>query len=202
MPNYFDYISESANDDLVYESEFITEYENKGPKGINKKLLGYLNKILPSFKRVLTGLEDGTISHADADNFSSTMTFMLWGALPGGASHTFSGQGQINLFWLKQYIKKAKKTNEFQGGDMAKLEELVDALENWKNVARIDRDDRTFLQKMLLTRRETRSTDKILAATKRLVESMEAVRNMASTHFHGESYSLESDRFFGYILSD
>lgn len=183
---------------LTNRDDIIMEYENEGPKKIYKKLLGMCNWALPHFNKLLKGIEDNTIRHFQIDNSGRSWIQLLFFGGPGETT--------INITMLKNTLKKTDKKSTrdaFSPDDRKILNELVDSLENWKRVSKYDRNDRKFFDRFIAYTRDTRTTDAIKAATKRVVDALEATRNMARSHFGGnEAIQEGSTPYAGKDLKD
>lgn len=167
---------------ITNRDDIIMEYENEGPKKIYKKLLGMCNWALPHFNKLLKGIEDNTIRHFQIDNSGrSWLWLFLFGRTPGETT--------MSITMLKSILKKTDKKSTrdaFSPDDRNILNELVDSLDNWKRVSKYDRDDRKFFDKFIAYTRDTRTTDAIKAATKRVVDALNATKKMAQSHFGGD----------------
>lgn len=196
---------ESMNEDIDDEDVFV-EYNNPGRRNINRKMLAHLNDMIPPFKRILKGLEDETMNHREVDKFSAGLSrvvavlFGPGGLVPTGTSHTATGQGWATINGLKLYVKKAKKSKEFDSEEIKAMENLVDTLEEWKDTAKIDKKNLGFFDRHI-RQIETRDAKMITDATRKVCDELTKVRDIVSSHYHSESY-VEGDRFFDYIISE
>ena len=113
----------------------ICEYKNDGPKKINKEIIGWVNWILPEFKKIQKGIEDGTINHHQVDNFGSSplkVLFFSFGTMAEDRTKsTMTSFARMNLPTLKNVIKKAKKTGEFNDEEICVLSKCSDTLDKW-----------------------------------------------------------------------
>lgn len=196
---------ESMNEDVDDEDIFV-EYNNPGRRNINRKMLGHLNHMIPPFKRILKGLEDETMEHREVDKFSSGLSrivavlFNRGGLVKTGTSHTATGDGWATINGIKLYVKKARKSKEFDSEEIAAMENLVDTLDEWKNVAHIDKKSLGFFDRHW-RKIDTRDAKMITDATRKACDELVKVRDIVSSHYHSESY-IEGDRFFDYIINE
>lgn len=169
--------------------QVITEYTNDGPKKINRKLIGMANWVLPPFKKLQTGLNNGTLTHHEIDNFGSSVLKLLFAPVVAYSEDRIStlktSQGRINAGQLKALIKKAKKTGEFDNDEINVLEKCDGALEDWLRASKYDRSDRRFYDRFIAYTQDTRTLDRIKKATDDVVEAMEELKKLAESHFNG-----------------
>ena len=169
--------------------EVITEYKNDGPKKINKKIIGWVNWILPEFKKIQKGIEEGTVNHHQVDNFGSSplkVLFFGFGTMAEDRTKsTMTGFARMNLPTLKNVIKQAKKTGEFNDEEIRALSKCSDTLDNWLHVSKLDRNDRSFYDRFIAYNRDTRTMDKIKKATDEVVDALEELKTLATKHYNG-----------------
>lgn len=209
-------ILESADSEFMTEEEVFIESENAGRNKINKKLLGIFNAILPPLKRLQDALNGGKISPQEVDGATRRLTtaFLLTGIRPNKATGKLEGQLSGGLTFMKSIAKKGAHSSEFNNEEIAKLEDVIKAIDDWKDEAQMHRDGRTILQKYgdlkaytlsghaLRSWRDVRELDGIRDMTNDLVKKIEAAKKMVSGHYYKEGYDFTTDDDFGYVIAD
>lgn len=171
---------------LTNRDDIIMEYENEGPKKIYKKLLGGCNWAIPHFKKLYEGMEKETINHATVDAWGGNWLSIWFGNRRDGV---IPAQGTYDFEMMKGLIKKSDKKatrDAFSEEDRKILQNLAEAMDNWRRETKYDRADRKFFDKFIAYNRDTRTMTGIKNATKKVIDALEATRDMAKSHFGGD----------------
>lgn len=185
------HLNVGSSDEVIQEfltnrDEIITEYENDGPKKIYKKLLGGCNWVIPHFKKLYEGMEKETINHATIDAWGGNWLSIWFGNRRDGV---IPAQGTYDFEMMKDLIKKSDKKatrDAFSEEDRKILQNLAEAMDNWRRETKYDRADRKFYDKFIAYSRDTRTMTGIKNATKKALDALEATRDMAKSHFGGD----------------
>lgn len=169
--------------------QVIFEYQNEGHKKINRRLIGMVNWVLPIFKKLQVGIEQGTLRHQEIDHFNSSVLKLFFApTIAAGDDYSSTlktAHGRTSLRMFKNIITKARKTHEYSNDEIKILDKCYDAIENWKRISKYDRDSRSFYDRWIAYDRDTRELDSIKKATDELVTALEDVKALAKSHFDG-----------------